>query len=355
MSQKLTQLRGIMRENNYGALEINSQSNFSWLTRGRGFIGLAAVAACGSIIVTPEKAYLVTENIEAERLYEEELLNNPDIEVRPVPWNKPSARAEVIASIIGNGKLAGESDIAPQLFALRTLMSDYDMEDYRSLCLETARILESTVKGLIKGVSGFELAGELSKRFWSAGIEPITILNAFDERALSRRHPLPCSEKLENYALTVVCARRGGLIASATRNILISDNAEMIRRHEKCAMVDAVATSLLQPGVNLGDIFESMVHEYAQQGFPGEYLFHHQGGLTGFMPREIRANSSAQHIVRANEVYAFNPSIQGAKCEDTVAVTASGVETMTYTGEYAYINCKVNDISIKKPTVLVLN
>ena len=352
-SYKLAKLRESIARGGYSALEITSQSNFSWLTRGRGMIGLASVAACGSIVVTADNAYLVADNIEAERLYVEQLSQNPLIEMRDFPWNQPEKRAGILQSIAGNGKLASEQDLAAALFELRTVMTDYDMQDYRAIALETTRILEATVKELSKGVSGYELTGELAGRFWACDLEPITLLSAFDGRALKYRHPIPASDRLENYAMVAVCTRRNGLIASVSRNLLLREEAEMIRKHEKCAMVDAAATVRLTPGAVLGDIFDAMISEYAAQGYPGEHLLHHQGGLTGFMPREVRANTGNTHKVREHEVYAFNPSLQGAKCEDTVLVTGGAPQVLTHTGTYSYIKCEVGGRELLKPTVFV--
>ncbi|MCL2369032.1 MAG: aminopeptidase P family protein, partial [Oscillospiraceae bacterium] len=265
LNWKLQKLRELLAEGGYTALEINSQANFSWLTRGRGFIGLASVAACGSIFVTAEEAYLVTENIEAERLYVEQLDSSPEITVRPFPWNQPERRGEIVASILEGGKLATEQDISAGLFKLRTVMTPYDLSDYRRLCRESAEILEGTVKELIVGISGYELTGELSKRLWAADIEPITLMAAFDDRALQYRHPIPSADKLQNYALVVICARRNGLIASVTRNILLREDPLLMDRHAKCAMVDAVATARLKPGAVVGEIYGAMAAEYAAQ------------------------------------------------------------------------------------------
>jgi len=285
----------------------------------------------------------------------EQLDSSPQIEVRAFPWNKPERRTEIVAAITGGGVLATEQDVAADLFCLRTVMTEYDLADYRKLCKETALILEETVRGLTAGVSGYELAGEISKQFWAADIEPITILSAFDGRALQYRHPLPSADRLENYALVAICGRRNGLIASITRNVLLREDSLMMERQAKCAMVDAVATRRLKPGANVGEIFDAMVAEYAAQGYPGEEAFHHQGGLTGFIPREIRANTGNTHTVREHEVYAFNPTLQGAKCEDTILVTETGFEVLTHTGSYAYVDCTVDGMTIQKPGILVLN
>ncbi|MCG8499682.1 MAG: hypothetical protein MJB12_04640 [Firmicutes bacterium] len=52
-------------------LVLNNQNHFSWLTGGRGFIGLAATAACGVLMVTHDRVFLAGDNIEAARLYHE--------------------------------------------------------------------------------------------------------------------------------------------------------------------------------------------------------------------------------------------------------------------------------------------
>ena len=353
LNHKLVALRTMLDDKGFAALEISSQANFSWLTRGRGFIGLASVLSCGSIIITRQKAYLVADNIEAQRLYTEQLGESPQLETVEFPWNQPKKRADIVKNIVGGGRLATESELAHQLFEMRAVMTEWDIADYRALCKEAAQILEDVVSGLSLGVSGHEVVGEISKRFWSRGIEPITMLCAFDGRALKYRHPIPHAETLENYALVAICGRRGGLIVSATRNLLLREDAGMIAHHTKCAMVDAAATAQLIPGRVLGDIYNRMVAEYARQGHPGEETFHHQGGLTGFVPRELRAVPGCSHVVRRNEVYAFNPSLQGAKCEDTILVANTGPQVMTHTGEYAYISCQIDGQEILKPTVLV--
>nr|WP_275980354.1 M24 family metallopeptidase [Halalkalibacter alkaliphilus] len=234
-------------------------------------------------------------------------------------------------------------------------MTPYDREEYSKLCYETAVLLEETCMNIQKGVSEYELAGEISNKLWSHNIEPITILIAFDERAYNYRHPVMAGERLENYALVGICGRRNGLIVSISRDVLLNNDPEMIHKHEKCAMVNAAFLSGLKVGSTLEKVFERGVMEYEKQGYPLEYKEHHQGGLTGFIPRELRANYGCTHVVRQNEVYAFNPTIQGSKCEDTVLVTEEGIINMTYTGNYAYVTCDIDGEKFVMSTVYVIN
>lgn len=352
---KLKEIRRVLSEKECDGVEIKSQANFSFLTRGRGFIGLASVVACGSLIVTKENVYLVTENIEAMRLYNEQLDNNPLITVIDFPWHESSKRDEAVKKVTNGLKIISEGDIEKELFNMRTLMTSYDYEDYKALCQESAIILENICKNLKKGMTEYELAGEIAKQFWSNNIEPITILIGFDDRALKYRHPVMAGATLENYALVGICGRRNGLIVSISRDVLINSDKEMEGKHNKCARVNAAFLNSLKIGKTMEEVFEVAVKQYEVEGYPLEYVEHHQGGLTGFIPREIRANKGCLHKVRENEAYAFNPTIQGSKCEDTVFVTKNGLENLTHTGNYSYVECDVLGEKIIVPTVYVIN
>ncbi len=351
---KVERIREILKNRGYDALEINSQVNFSYVTGGRGFIGLASTVSCGSLIITPQKVILVSENIESERLYVEQLNQEPFIEKKACFWDEPEKRTEFIKELKEQYNLASEDDIATELFMLRTVMTSWDSECIQKLSIEAARVLEEICKGLAVGVSDYALAGQISKALWERNIEPITILIGFDERALAYRHPVMHGAVLKNYALVGICARRNGMITSISRDVLIKADALMIEKHRKCACVNAMFLNGLQMGERLGAVYQKAIDVYAQEGFLGEEKLHHQGGLTGFVPRELKAVRQSNHVIRENEVYAFNPTIQGAKVEDTVMTTKDGVRNLTYTGTYNYIDVNIDDKTYKIPTVYVI-
>lgn len=352
---KTEKVRKLLAHKNYEAIELKLQANFSWLTRGRGFIGLASVLACGSLFVTPSEVFLISENIEAERLYKEQLNSNPYIRIKSYPWDDSSKRDDIMNSLYSKYRVASETELSNDLLHLRSLLTHEDLYDYKTLCKENALIIERICKNLTVGITEYELAGLIASKMWRANIEPITILIAFDERATEHRHPVMVGKSLANYALVAVCGRRNGLIASLTRDVLINPDDEMILKHDKCAIVNAAFYSNLKPGNLLGEVYSKGIIAYEEQGYPLEYKEHHQGGLTGFVPREIRANSGNKHLIRTNEAYAFNPTIQGAKCEDTVLVRKDGIDIMTFTGKYAYKECRVNGHTYNIPTVYIIN
>jgi Xaa-Pro dipeptidase len=354
--EKVEKLREVIRNKNAKGLIINNQNHFSWLTGGRGFIGLAATAACGSLVLTLDAVYLVAENIEVARLYKEQLSENPDVVVREYPWHIPGKRNEIINEICETGALLNEDAVSKELYGLRTVMSAYDIERYRDICKTTAEVLEDICHTLKEGMSEYELAGQVSQAMWANNLEPITLLIAFDERALQYRHPVPTEQKLKNYALIAVCTRRSGLIASITRMVAIKHpGEEMMRRQRVAAFVEATLISNTKQGRNVGDIFDKAVDAYTKEGFEGEWEFHHQGGLTGYAPRELKGMSNVNHTVRINEVYAWNPSVQGAKAENTILVTEDGYENLTHTDKYAYITFEIDGSKYLEENILILN
>lgn len=353
--QKIKSLRKIIGDKQAKGLIINNQNHFSWLTGGRGFIGLASTAACGSLIITLDKVYLVADNIEVNRLYREQCGENPDIILKEYPWQSPREKVEIINEICGKEDILDEGSVSSELFQLRTVLSDYDIERYRDICKTTAVILEGICYNLKQGITEYELAGEISKKMWSSDLEPITILVAFDERALSYRHPVPVGKELENYALIAVCTRRDGLIASATRMVALKHpGEEMLRRQRAAAYVDATFLANTTPGRNIGEIFEKAMNAYKEEGFEGEWKLHHQGGITGYVPRELKGMSDVDHIVRANETYGWNPTVQGTKVENTILITKSGYENLTHTGNYKYIPIEIDGKTHLEEDILIL-
>ena len=85
------------------------------------------------------------------------------------------------------------------------------------MSLEAATALEDTCRNIRKGMSEYEISGELQKNASSKGIEAMAALVISDERLIKYRHPVPTSKKIEKYVLVVICGRKYGLIACASR------------------------------------------------------------------------------------------------------------------------------------------
>ena len=68
---------------------------------------------------------------------------------------------------------------------------------------------------------------------------------------------------------------------------------------------------------------------YAEEGFPDAWREHHQGGITGYASREVVATPETRQRIETGQAFAWNPSLPGAKAEETFVLTVNGPETIT--------------------------
>jgi Xaa-Pro aminopeptidase len=188
------------------------------------------------------------------------------------------------------------------------------------------------------------------------GLIPAVVLVATDERALKYRHPIPDATKpLQQYGMLIVGARYKGLCVSATRLVHFGppNNDDLRRKQEATAYVDATLISHTTQGARIGDIFAAGVAAYEERGFGDEWQLHHQGGPTGYAPREYRAEPDCDLTVQPGQAFAWNPSISGTKSEDTMILTDNGQEIITTTPDWPMLTVQVGETTWHRPGILV--
>ncbi len=75
---KLQMVRTWLEAGGLEGIVLTSQANFAWLTGGaNNYVYVGDAAGEASLLVTPRRSYLLTNNIEAPRLREEEVVDLP--------------------------------------------------------------------------------------------------------------------------------------------------------------------------------------------------------------------------------------------------------------------------------------
>jgi antitoxin VapB len=128
----------------------------------------------------------------------------------------------------------------------------------------------------------------------------------------------------------VASAKRGGLYANLTEMVELDEpDPELARRQ---AATEQILTRMREeatrPGRTLAEAFQDCTGFYADAGYPDEWKLHHQGGLTGYGSRELIATPASHHVIAVGQAFAWNPSITGAKAEETFVLTESGPEVV---------------------------
>ncbi|MBA8817233.1 Xaa-Pro aminopeptidase [Microbacterium halimionae] len=317
--QRMTQL---LINADADAVLLTSHEAVSWYLEGaRTHVSLAGPPVIAVRAARDGDEIFVAAN-EAERLAEEELLA-PDAEslVR-VSWDQAVAPPLV-------GALP-ESAVAGELRRARASLLTAELARYRALCAETACVMTDVLSAASPGDRENALAAAASSELRARGIDPLVVLVAGAAR-LDYRHPLPTAALLGDCAMLVVCGRRHGMIANATRWVQAGAAAGALdEARSRILEVEATFFAETRPGVRLSDAFRAGIAGYGAAGFDGEeWRQHHQGGPTGYAGRDPRATFVTTDSVQQNQAFAWNPSAPGVKVEDTVLVTADGIEPLT--------------------------
>ncbi len=156
------------------------------------------------------------------------------------------------------------------------------------------------------------------------------------------------------YAILTVVGARRGLNAAVTRTVAFDAPDWLEERYEDVARVAATAAAATQrTGADdrtAGDVFEVIQSAYEELGYGAEWENHHQGGALGYTSREWIATPDLDAPVELPMAYAWNPTVEGAKSEDTVLATADGVEVLSTTGEFPTLTA--NTVGVNGEMVL---
>jgi len=355
---KVDRARRLLHEGERQALLLTTHANFAWLTAGgHGFVGLATERASGYLLVTRTARYCLTTNMEAERLQVEEL-SGLGFEIVESPWYE-EATAEAIerlggAALAGDAPVAGAREMASEIGRLRWPLFPPEVERYRHVARATAEAVEGAAHAIEPGMTEHDIAAAMAQRALAQGLQLNVCLVATDERAYAFRHPLPTDRRLERLALLVLGARRFGLCASVTRVVHFGvPPAELLERHRAVCCVDAAFLRQTRPGRGVADILAAAIEAYREAGFPDEWRCHHQGGATGYAPRDYRATPGCPEVVQPWQAFAWNPSIAGTKSEDTTIATQGGAEVLSRTASWPQMGLEVAGSTVERPDILV--
>lgn len=333
------------------------REHFAWLTAGGdNHVARHERKGAAGLWVSADEMAVVTTEIEAPRIEAEELDGLPDVQVRAWPWYE--SEAEALRRMKGGGRWAGDVAVEgfealPQSFhALRWELLPPEVERYRTVGRETGAALEEAARQVRPGQTEYEIAATISRQCERRGLEATVVLVGCDERIRRFRHPTATDFACQRMAMLIVCARRHGLVAAATRIVHFGSVSEdLAARHRAVAEIEAKAVAATAPGRSAGEIFQVIQQAYADAGFPDEWRLHHQGGAIGYENREWIAVPGAEERVAAVQAFAWNPSITGTKSEDTYLISADGSECLTR-GDWPTLSVEAGGRVFERPDIL---
>ncbi|MFB2893462.1 M24 family metallopeptidase [Aerosakkonemataceae cyanobacterium BLCC-F50] len=337
VDQKLNLIRNALSETEAQGIRLKGTDWFAWATAGASHtVLLTAETGVAEVLVTQENAWILTNEIEAQRFKDEEIPANFQFFI--YPWADDSQCENFIKEVTNGGKVLSdrpiphvEKRLPPSLQQHKRVMMPSELERYREIGRKASEAMTEVLKAANSNWTEYQLAGAGAEALWARGLHPALTLVAGERRLPLYRHATPTGEKIGRQAMLVFCARGYGLFANLTRFVVfggLKDEDANLHRHVR--EIEAEALNSCQPGTSLNVVYDVLANAYEKHGFPNAIREHHQGGTTGYLAREVVANPTTTDTLEANMAMAWNPSLPGAKIEDTFVILEDGkLENLT--------------------------
>lgn len=319
-----------MAEKGLDAFVLRRNPNLAWATAGRVHVPTTIDAACFDLIITKDSAFAITNVVEAPRLIAEELPQ--EVSVQTVPWSQGRDPLLPTGAKVGSDQSGGDRiDLGVEIEIIRGSLIADDIERFKKICLNAASALGSAMKEVKSSDREIDVAALITSSLWRSNLEIAFLGVAGQERVTKFRHPLPTSTPIGDRVSASICAKHKGLITSITRIVSFGElSQEEISGYESIFKVEAAMFDASAVGQPFSDPINAAIAAYSLNGFDkDEWQNHHQGGPSGFLPRDWPANQGTTRLIAQNQPIAWNPTGKGWKAEDTILATEAGVEILT--------------------------
>jgi Xaa-Pro dipeptidase len=366
VAEKLARVRGLLDRQGLSGALFTRQPTVSWITAGLEDV-IIRNSDPGFVwaLVLPDTAFLVTQNIEGRRVQAEENPGDLGFELVEVPWQEEPFDARV-AAICDPERLANDGfgpgqPMPAELQRLRLALTAGERERYEDLCRDGCEALESSLRSVERGMSERELAARIVAALERHSILPSVLLVGADDRHMRFRHPSVSDAGIAREVLAVIVGVRGGLHVAATRTAsLARPEASLLDRHRAACETEARMIAATRPGSSYGQALQAGIDTYERLGYHDEWRQHYQGGPIGYGPREFgptplaHPNAFTSYAVELHHACAWNPTVQGAKSEDTFMVEEQGNRVLTVSETWPTIDVETGDGQATRPAILEL-
>ena len=335
--EKYARLGAFLDRHELDAILLSRHENIAWITAGQvdARVALGVETAVTSLLITRNglRYYYLAPNNEAPRLADEEFSS---LGYEPVVYPWYQGPAKLLREIAGGATLGSDTPTVGathiNLTALRAPLLQPEIDRFTSLCRQTADATASVLEALEPGITEDEITARTAAALLELGITPSVLLMAVDDRIRKYKHAVPRSARLKRYGMINLCARKHGLVVSITRFVHFGPiPADLSASFKAAARIHSELLHATRTGTSSAQLFDVAHKAYLATGADEEIELHHQGGPCGYSEREWLITPSGTETVALPQAFAYNPSLRGAKVEDTAVVTEDAVEILTDT------------------------
>jgi Xaa-Pro aminopeptidase len=353
---KQARLASLLQELKCDGLLVLDPDNFSWLSSGAAARGTVNPAELPALYFTPEGRWVVSGNVDSQRLFDEEL-DGLGFQLKEWPWHW--GREQLLADICQGRTVACDEalgtcqPVGDRLRSMRRTLTAYDRACLRALGVIVSHALEATCRTVTPGETEREIAGQLAHRLMHRGAHPIHVGVAADGRSRKYRHFGFTAQPLNTHCVVAVTARKYGLCVSASRTLTFGAPDPIVQKeHNAVCKVHATYLASTWPDAVPTQILAAGKRVYLVSGAEHEWLMSPQGHVTGRSPVELAIDPRTAELFQPGWAITWCPTVGAASSCDTNLVAEDGPETVTPPEGWPIKRIRIQGADFFRPDIL---
>lgn len=346
-----------LREHCFDAVLLQSPGNFAWMTSGTDNTRGGGPETTAALFVTPSARVVVTNNIDAVQLFEEEL-RGLGFQLKQRAWHESHTvllqdlcRGRAVASDTG---AYGTRNVAPYLQGMRLTMTDLEVARLRELGRRLVHSVEATARNCQLGQTEAEIAGEVSHRMVKRRVIPIRIQVIGDGRGERLRHWTYGKEPVRKYATISAVGRWHGLHLGVARTFCFDYPPNQLRvGHNRAGLMLATGMAFSKDEWELKETWKRVKRIYEKFEVPGEWQLARQAEVTGYNLHEVPLVPQSDFVLSAGMPMYWHPSVGPALMGESILLVEQGFEWLTPVENWPTLTVDVKGLLIQCPEILI--
>ena len=350
-------LAGILTEMGCEGAILLVPAHLAWFAGGMNVRGLFADSERPGVYTNGRMRWLLCGNADTQRLFDEEL---DGLGFMLKEWQWSTGRAQLLSELVAGKKIASDRPIPglPQLLEkLRPQLRPLYPSDRRQqidLGGVVAHALEATARGLSRGDTEQEIAGQLAHRALHHGAEVYSLSVTADVRGKKFRRSGFTDTRVETYCTLQLTASRNGLHATAARAVSFGPPPDEFRvAHDTACKLSAVFRSMSKPDETITSAVDAGARLLKHTDYEHEWRLSTPVYGTGWSAADELRKAGQDEPFVDRQPLVWQAGSAPRRWVDTVIVTPDGADPVTPPENWPYKRITVGGKPFVVPDVLV--
>ncbi len=333
-------------------------AHLNWFTGGLNLRGLFAEGERPGVFANGRTRWLVCSNADTQRLFDEEL---DGLGFMLKEWQWATGRPQLLGDLVSGKKIATDRPFPNMPLVVERLRHElrpvYPCDRVRltELGQDVAHALEATARGMNRGDTEQEVAGQLAHRTVHRGADVHSLSVTADDRGRALRRTGFTAARVDRTCTLQLTAVRNGLHATASRTVSFGPPPDEFRTaFDLACKLAVICRSVSRPEQTQTTAVDVGHGLLKGTPFEHDWRLNPPGYATGwFAADELRRVGVDEHFVDTQPLV-WQARLGPAAVVDTVLVAKDGAEPLTPPEDWPYKKITLGGTTYNIPDLLVV-